>query len=155
VNGGKSRRASCCPSISTTTAASRSRPGRSRVRGTAVSVGWTYVTDDEIRKEYGVKRISKKTRAKATALLEIEVKTYDQYLTGDVYGYVVKDPDGNCVESCWGFFGGDDVKQEATSVAKHCAEKVHEAQARAIEATRPDMYPPTNGGANGDPVQAS
>lgn len=39
-----------------------------------------------------------------------EVKTMDQYLTGDVYGFIVKDQDGEHVDSCWGFFG-DDFKE--------------------------------------------
>jgi hypothetical protein len=40
------------------------------------------------------------------------------YLTGDVYGYVIQklDDDGEVedeVDSCWGFYGMDDVEAEA------------------------------------------
>jgi len=38
-----------------------------------------------------------------------EVETMDQYVTGDVYGFKVKDAEGEDVDSCWGFYG-DDVK---------------------------------------------
>lgn len=38
-------------------------------------------------------------------MLDDEVEEYDQYLTGDVYGYIIEDDDGEEIESCWGFFG--------------------------------------------------
>jgi len=37
--------------------------------------------------------------------LEGEVKEYNDYLTGNVHGFVVVDKDGDEVESCWGFIG--------------------------------------------------
>jgi len=40
----------------------------------------------------------------AATMLDNEVKTYDQYLTGDVYGYEIKE-DGEVIDSCWGFYG--------------------------------------------------
>jgi len=49
-----------------------------------------------------------------------DVATYDLYLTGQVYGYVV-DPDGPDEDSCWGFLGDDHVKQEANAVAEYVA----------------------------------
>lgn len=52
-------------------------------------VGWTYATRQEILKEYGGKKLTKAKLQKAKELLIAEVKTYDQYLTGDVWGYVV------------------------------------------------------------------
>jgi hypothetical protein len=33
------------------------------------------------------------------------VQRYDQYLTGDVWGYVIEDSARNELESCWGFYG--------------------------------------------------
>jgi hypothetical protein len=39
-------------------------------------------------------------------LLRSEIKTYDDYLTGNVYGYKIKAPDGEELDdACWGFFG--------------------------------------------------
>lgn len=50
--------------------------------------------------------------AKAYEIMKQDVETYDQFLTGEVYGYQVfeKDEDGNWIEGddfCWGFFGSD------------------------------------------------
>jgi hypothetical protein len=78
-------------------------------------VGWIYVTKEEIRKNYGVKRISKKLLERVTNYLVSEVKTYDQYLTGEVYGFqLVEKSTCNCgaeheeiLDSCWGFYGTD------------------------------------------------
>ena len=81
-------------------------------------VGYIYITKEDIRKEYSVKRISPKLLKMVTEVLNGEVETYDQYLRGDVYGYeIVKMTTCECcgavkeehVDSCWGFFG-DDIK---------------------------------------------
>jgi hypothetical protein len=74
-------------------------------------VGVIYVTKEKIRKEYSLKRNVTKARAeKVLDYLRAEVETYDQYLTGDVYGFEVTNPDGEEVHSCWGYFGSDNEK---------------------------------------------
>ncbi|OPX89466.1 MAG: hypothetical protein A4E53_01543 [Pelotomaculum sp. PtaB.Bin104] len=70
-------------------------------------VGWIYVGREKIRKEYGVKHVTKKVRDRVVAALESEVKTYSQWIEGDVYGFVLEDDKGNKINSCWGFFGTD------------------------------------------------
>lgn len=70
-------------------------------------VGWIYVEIDKALKEWGgLGGLSNAEQiAKIEEYLKGEVKTYDDYLTGQVYGYVVEDEDGNHIDSCWGFFG--------------------------------------------------
>lgn len=54
--------------------------------------------------------------------LEGEVQTYDSYLRNEVYGYVVKNEDGEVLDSCWGYLGeADYCKQEGVSVAESYA----------------------------------
>lgn len=78
-------------------------------------VGIIYIDKAEFRKELGCKRVSKK---KAYEIMESDVKVYDQYLTGEVYGFRVEDEDGDTVESCWGFFGeSEDCLAEGISTA--------------------------------------
>jgi hypothetical protein len=43
------------------------------------------------------------------------VETWNQYLSGDVYGFIIEDGEGTDVDSCWGFYGLETVKQEAIS----------------------------------------
>jgi hypothetical protein len=71
-------------------------------------VGYIYVTKADTRKEYGVKRVTRKTLNKVTKLLQAEVEEYDHYLTGNVYGYEITKGErqaGEVIDSCWGFFG--------------------------------------------------
>lgn len=60
-------------------------------------------------------------RANAIRALSGEVKTFDQYLRGDVYGYTITDKDGDVVDSCWGYYGIEYAEQEALSVLNHWA----------------------------------
>jgi len=70
-------------------------------------VGFIYARKEDILKESGKKCLSKKLLEKVEKILINEVKTYDQYLTGDVWGYIIEDDDGEHLKSCWGFFGHD------------------------------------------------
>lgn len=84
-------------------------------RWDAGKVGYIIVTRDALLKEYSQKRISKKLIEKATSLLVGEVSTYDQYLRGDVYGFIeykiekcsLDEEHKEDVNSCWGFYGSD------------------------------------------------
>jgi hypothetical protein len=42
-----------------------------------------------------------------------EVASYDDYLTGNIYGYQVTEPDGDEVYSCWGYQGSDAALRDA------------------------------------------
>lgn len=89
------------------------------------TVGVIYATSADLVREYGADTPA--TRETAEQVLRAEIDTYDKYLTGDVYGYVVEkrvpccescghEPDPEHVGSCWGFFGGDDyIMEEALS----------------------------------------
>lgn len=76
-------------------------------------VGYIYCSTDKILKEYGNTIID--TLTKVESSLKSEVKTYDQYLTGDVYGfelYKVETCDKghkhlDFLDSCHGFYGDD------------------------------------------------
>jgi len=63
-------------------------------------VGWIYVSAEKARKEFG-----RKWRKRAEECLRAEVKVYDDFITGNVWGFVVEGADGECVDSCWGFVG--------------------------------------------------
>lgn len=51
-----------------------------------------------------------------------EVEEYAKYLEGQVYGYVIEDPEGEHQDSCWGFLGFEYCKEEAGRAAKEVAE---------------------------------
>ncbi|WP_226562303.1 hypothetical protein [Salipiger thiooxidans] len=67
-------------------------------------VGYVYVTLEAVRTEFGVKRVTRELREKAEDILRAEIVSYDAYLGGRVYGYVIEQ-DGEEVDACWGFLG--------------------------------------------------
>lgn len=58
-----------------------------------------------------------------TTLLD-EVKVYNQYLTGEVYEYAIKDDEDNILDSGCGFHGLDYCKAEALAEAKMIANQL-------------------------------
>ncbi len=78
-------------------------------------IGFIYATRKAIRESYGVKLVTKKVRERAEKHLLGEVETYDQFVTGDVYGFKLKtvsvladgNEEGEEEHSCWGFYGSD------------------------------------------------
>lgn len=90
-------------------------------------VGFVYVTKEKARAEYG-KRLTKARLAQVEKCVRGEVSTYDDYLTGNVWGFVVEDEDGECVDSCWGFVGDVDY---AFAEGKSAAEYYLASEAKA------------------------
>lgn len=74
-------------------------------------VGFIWATREDVLKEYGKKKLTKKLVEKVAALLVAEVDVYDAFIRGDVYGYEIVDRNGNTIDGCWGYIGkdGDDV----------------------------------------------
>ncbi|ARK07593.1 hypothetical protein LAV_00218 [Sphingobium phage Lacusarx] len=72
-------------------------------------------------------RLSSFLKQRTAALLKAEVAEYDQYLRGDVYGYVVDRVDGESLDdmdsSCWGFFGLDYATEEGREALEYIAGK--------------------------------
>jgi len=78
-------------------------------------IGWIFISKKKILEEYGRKKVSRKLIEKVREYLIAEVKTYDQYLTGDVYGFRIT-KDGVKIDSCWGYYGEDECMREAESI---------------------------------------
>jgi hypothetical protein len=89
-------------------------------------VGWIYVTYEDIRKAYGVRRITGKVLEKAKQALVAEVKLYDRYLQGYAMGFIIEEHHPtNCwqeIDSCFGFYDIDSllwhVPEEYRDLAK-------------------------------------
>jgi hypothetical protein len=92
-----------------------------------------YRTSEEIRKDFNVKRITRKVREQAESNIRADVKTQNAYFAGDVYGYYVLrqvlDDDGETISSeeveggsCYGYYGSDEweyMYSEAKAAAEH------------------------------------
>lgn len=87
-------------------------------------VGFIFVSKEKIREEFGVKNVTKKVIEKVEKLLVGEVETYDQYLTGDIYGYRITDTETDEeLDSCWGYYGSDYCMEEAKRIVEYYIEK--------------------------------
>jgi hypothetical protein len=85
-------------------------------------VGWIYMPWMTAVREWS--GTDEEIRAKALDCLKAEVKEYDQFLTGDVWGYVIKDEDDEEGDACWGFYGLDycrEAAKEAVPSAREAA----------------------------------
>lgn len=67
-------------------------------------LGIIAVAKEKVRKEYSWKALTKERIKQIENHLRGEVETYDQYLRGDVYGYIIE-KDGEHIDSCWGYYG--------------------------------------------------
>lgn len=79
--------------------------------------GIIYVENDKMIEEYG--DLSTDSRGKAIACLEAEVKTYEQYLQGDIYGFTTLDSEGDEIDSCGGFYGSDPFDNGMSEYIEH------------------------------------
>ena len=105
-------------------------------------VGFIYCSLTKAREEWGEKHnpgiTDEEIRAKAIECLESEVKTYDSFIRGDVVGYVAKDPDGETIDSCWGFYpdeSGCHTWDEPISQARLAVDNWHTQQTETATAT--------------------
>ena len=83
-------------------------------------VGYIFITKEKMREEYGYKRVSKKLIKRVTEYLKSEVETYDDYLTGNMYGFTIEDTEtGEEVENSFGYCGEENCLKEAESMVKY------------------------------------
>ena len=80
-------------------------------------VGFIYATKEDILAYYD-KEMTEELKKEVEDTLSAEVKIYNQYLQGDIYGYTINKrttcPEcgaihENVLDSCWGFYGIKDV----------------------------------------------
>ena len=77
-------------------------------------VGCIYADYEKIRSWYNVKRITKAMIEKVKESLRNEVKVYDDYISGNVYGYVIKKDDEEMDNSCG--YTYEDALNEAKAI---------------------------------------
>ena len=101
-------------------------------------VGYVYVTHEAVWEEFGAKRVIKALREKAEDILRGEIVTYDAYLCGRVYGYVIE-RDGEEVDACWGFVG--DYETGCLPEAREAVPTPSPGQTRQSAAAQAQAHP--------------
>ena len=88
-------------------------------------VGWIKISK-KLREDWGTGFNKAMIKANAEGYLE----TWEAYLNGNVFGYIVKAYDAQDKEleddSCWGYYGEDDAIIDARTSAAYLAGKYHE-----------------------------
>lgn len=70
-------------------------------------LGFAVITAENVTECMGGKYATRKNVEKAIHQIKDEIKVLDQYVNGDVWGFTIKDKEGDIVDSCGGFFGSD------------------------------------------------
>ena len=65
-------------------------------------IGWYCVSREEVKKQYGVKRLVKQRVNKVKKLMNTEIRTYNNWINGNVYWYELS-KNGEVIDSCGGF----------------------------------------------------
>lgn len=81
-------------------------------------VGFIFVTEDRILDWFQEDELTDEVLGKAEEVLRNEVKNYDAYISGEMYGYQIVDKHAcpecgteheEIVDSCWGFFTKENI----------------------------------------------
>jgi len=64
-------------------------------------LGYYVVAKEKVRKEYKRKHISPSLRKQVLAVMDSEVREYNDFINGDIYGYCLEDANGKELDSCW------------------------------------------------------
>lgn len=98
--------------------------------------GIIWCTKETAVKEWGKTLCTKTVREKAEKYLRGEVETLSAYFAGEVVGYIVRDPEGEEIESCWGFYPEGDNYNYAISEAKAQINWHRKDKAKRLKAER-------------------
>lgn len=99
-------------------------------------VGIIHVSPERIMREFGA---GDDARELATRCLQSEVAVYDEFIQGNVYGFVIEDGD-ECdhgemhweqTDSCWGFIGADPM---TNGMSEHVPSELHDKLREAARA---------------------
>ena len=79
-------------------------------------IGSIWVTDDDIKKAYGVQEIDLETENKARKALIAEIAELDQWLTGDVWDVMIVDSEDWPVDSLGAVYGLEYADKEGAEM---------------------------------------
>lgn len=100
--------------------------------------GYVYVTKAGALSWHGGKKVTKDIRAKTLQSLKSAIDEYSLWCNGECYGYIVEGPDGEELDSCWGFIGSEYAMEEAKSQADYwAAELPKQARREVLQARCP------------------
>lgn len=101
-----------------------SKWGHSDAQWDCSSIGFAYVEKATAEKEMPQRKLTYEQRNDwkkwAYAMMEGEMETYNKYVSGEVYGYMIEDEEGEEASNfhlcgCWGYYDKDCLLEDAKS----------------------------------------
>jgi hypothetical protein len=80
-------------------------------------LGYVLIDRSKALRQFGKKKLTTQLKKRIEQVIAEEIETYNQFLSGDVFGYVITQ-NGEEISSCWGFYG----LEFCLSEAKACVE---------------------------------
>lgn len=99
------------------------------------AVGFVYVTKEQVRKCFGVDRITKSIIARAESCLQSELDLLTSWLNGDCYGWQIKEyaltdeldwEEVGILDDCWGYFDKEQALDDMKDTLNHLTKNQHE-----------------------------
>ena len=103
---------------------STSYSGSYACRWDSGTIGFAIVTKQDIRENWGIKKVTQKWIDKAEDILDGEIETLNQFISGEVYGFEHISENDEHIDSCYGFYGSD---CKINGMLDHVDEKFHQA----------------------------
>lgn len=97
--------------------------------------GIVYIKKTTARDIMGWKKLSPQRSEYIRKLLRGTVNTYNDFLEGNVFGFSIKNGEGEELDSCWGFYGNPEDEGGIIDEAKRIVDfyiKKHGADSRAV-----------------------
>lgn len=83
--------------------------------------GVMYAEKTELEKEFG--ELTPETLERLEKGFKAELREFQAYLNGEVYGWIVRDEAGEPVESCWGYYDYDFAVDDAKEAIERLSSK--------------------------------
>lgn len=64
--------------------------------------GFAYISKERAEKEF-----KSNTKEELESLIDLEVSTFNSFLTNDIFSFSILDSEGDIIDSCGGFYGSD------------------------------------------------
>lgn len=96
-------------------------------------IGWIYAPRSRILEWFQAKRLSAKLYKQTEKNLLGEVETLSKYMNGEVYGFMIRDSEGELVDSCTEYYDLDDMEAEIKAIIDHVyAREMARPETRAL-----------------------
>jgi hypothetical protein len=103
--------------------------------------GIIYASHESIKKEFNVSEVTYDVIERVQMIFRSEIETFNAYLNGDVYGFVVRDgDDGRILDACWGFYSRDEAESDGLRAITYLEKERAEAQQSAEDQRITDLY---------------